>query len=69
MRIHQLYRTGSKASSVFHKHYSSATMSTIEGWHTCDDGEKLYTKTWKVLRHQYRGGSMRFILVYEIEDD
>ncbi|PSN69956.1 alpha/beta-hydrolase [Corynespora cassiicola Philippines] len=22
-------------------------MSTVEGWHTADDGRKLYTKTWK----------------------
>lgn len=22
---------------------------TEEGWHTTDDGQKLYTKTWKVM--------------------
>jgi len=23
-------------------------VTTEEGWHTLDDGSKLYTKTWKV---------------------
>ena len=25
-------------------------MATEEGWHTVEDGMKLYTKTWKVSR-------------------
>lgn len=26
----------------------STMVTTEEGWHTLDDGSKLYTKTWKV---------------------
>jgi hypothetical protein len=29
------------------QHSDMADMAT-EGWHTVDDGRKLYTKTWKV---------------------
>jgi hypothetical protein len=29
-------------------------MATEEGWHTVEDGKKLYTKTWKVLRRPTR---------------
>lgn len=34
------------------------SMATEEGWHTVEDGTKLYTKTWKVARIRATGDLM-----------
>lgn len=46
-----------------------ADIQTEEGWHTLEDGHKLYTKTWKVNTRLLNDEAQRLTRIYVDERD